>query len=82
MKLKDYNWEQCEDFLNIKRQVEGNVSYDLPILPLKYSNGFDTVDDEELSIIQMTEQRKIWNYYYRTEASHINKLYKLMKSYE
>ena len=52
------------------------------ILPLKYSNGFDTVDDEELSIIQMTEQRNIWNYYYRTEASHINKLYKLMKSYE
>jgi MinD-like ATPase involved in chromosome partitioning or flagellar assembly len=80
--IKDYNWDACEDFLNIKRQVDNNINYEIPILPLKMSNGFDVVDDEEKSIVQMVNASNLYKYYYKTESEQMLKIYNLLKEYQ
>jgi len=81
--INKYSWrEDCEDFLNIKKQVEANVDFKIPIMPLRFSNGFDIVDDEEKSIIQLVKSSKLYNHYYRIEAIQLSKIYKLLKNYE
>lgn len=81
--IKKYSWiNDCEDFLNIKKQVESNINFQVPLMPLKFSNGFDVVDDEEKSIIQLVQSNKLYNHYYKTEARQLLQIYKLIRSYE
>tara|TARA_B100000780_G_scaffold254476_1_gene202614 strand:+ start:312 stop:989 length:678 start_codon:yes stop_codon:yes gene_type:complete len=77
-----YDWTTCEDFQNIKKQVEANIDYDLPIMPLKWSNGFDTVDDEEKSLIQLVESNNLYKHHYSVEAEQIRSIYKVIENYE
>ena len=77
-----YDWETCEDFQNIKKQVEANIGFKVPILPLKWSNGFDTVDDEEMSLIQLTESNNLYKHHYGVEAEQMKTLYQLTESYD
>jgi hypothetical protein len=66
--IGEYDWTQCEDFINIENQVKENINFEVPILPLKLSNGFDVVDDEEKSILQLVETNNLYKHYYKTES--------------
>jgi len=79
--VSDYNWEECDDFINIKNQLHKH-NIDVPILPLKYSNGFDVVDDEEKSILQLIETNNLYKHHYKVEAQQLQKFYNLLKDYE
>ena len=81
--IKDYEWERCEDYINIKNQLKlNNIRKDIPILPLRYSNAFDVVDDEEKSIIQLIKSNNLYKHYYKTEAKQLQNIYNLLKNYE
>ena len=77
-----YDWIQSDDYTNIASQIRANIDYDIPILPLKYSNAFDVVDDEEKSIIELVESNNLYKYYYSIEAQQVKNIYKLIKNYE
>jgi hypothetical protein len=79
--VKSYDWSKTEDFLNIEKQVKANIDFFIPILPLKFSNGFDVVDDEEKSIKQLVESSKLHKHYYQTEANQLSEIYKLIDTY-
>jgi hypothetical protein len=81
--IKEYDWRECDDFLNIEKQLKENgINLNIPILPLRYSNGFDTVDDEEQSIIQLVNSNNLYKHYYKTEAAQLQEIYNLLKEYE
>lgn len=80
--IGEYDWTQCEDFINIENQVRENINFEVPILPLKLSNGFDVVDDEEKSILQLVEINNLYRHYYKTESEQMQDIYNLMKNYE
>lgn len=80
--IGEYDWTQCEDFINIENQVKENINFEVPILPLKLSNGFDVVDDEEKSILQLVETNNLYKHYYKTESEQMQDIYNLMKNYE
>lgn len=79
--VSEYNWEECDDFINIKNQLHKH-NINVPILPLKYSNGFDVVDDEEKSILQLIETNNLYKHHYKVEAQQLQKFYNLLKDYE
>jgi hypothetical protein len=81
LSIKEYDWEKSDDFLNIKNQIKNNINFEIPILPLKFSNGFDVVDDEEKSIKQLVKSSQLYKYYYQTEADQLSKIYNLMQTY-
>ena len=80
--IGEYDWEESEDFVNIKRQLEASEMGDIPIVPLKYSNGFDMVDNEEKSILQLVESNNLYKHFYKTEAKQMRDLYNLLQKYE
>jgi hypothetical protein len=82
LKIGLYDWTTSEDFQNIKKQVEANVDFNLPILPLKFSNGFDLVDDEEKSLIELTESSNLLKHRYGIEALQLKRIYKEISNYE
>lgn len=80
--IGEYNWEESEDFINIKRQLAASGMSDIPIVPLKYSNGFDVVDNEEKSILQLVESNNLYKHFYKTETKQLKDLYKLLQNYK
>jgi MinD-like ATPase involved in chromosome partitioning or flagellar assembly len=82
LNISEYDWRQCEDFLNIEKQVKNNINFNIPTLPLKLSNGFDVVDDEEKTISQLVETNKLYKHFYRTESEQMQSIYNLIKNYE
>jgi MinD-like ATPase involved in chromosome partitioning or flagellar assembly len=80
--IGEYDWTQCEDFLNIEKQVKDNIDFEIPIMPLKLSNAFDVVDDEEKSILQLVETNNLYKHFYHTEAEQMRNIYNLIKTYE
>lgn len=77
-----YDWTTSEDFKNIKKQVESNIDFTLPILPLKFSNGFDLVDDEEKSLIELTKSSNLLKHRYGIEADQLSLIYQEISNYE
>jgi hypothetical protein len=80
--IGEYDWSQCEDFINVEKQVRENINFEIPILPLKLSNGFDVVDDEEKSILQLIETNNLYKHYYKTEGLQMQNIYNLIREYE
>lgn len=76
-----YDWKTSADYINIEKQVKANIDFDIPILPLKFSNGFDLVDDEEKSLIELTESSNLIKYRYSTEAKQLKEIYKVINNY-
>jgi hypothetical protein len=77
----NYDWKTSKDFLNIEKQVMENVTLEIPILPLKFSNGFDAVDDEEKSLIELTKSKKLFHGYWGEEAEQLKEIYKVINKY-
>ena len=77
-----YDWKTSEDYLNIKKQVEANIDFGLPVLPLKFSNGFDLVDDEEKSLIELTQSSNLLKHRYGIEAEQLNDIYQEIRKYD
>ena len=82
LSIGEYDWCSSDDFQNIKRQVEANIDFTLPILPLKFSNGFDLVDDEEKSLIELTESSNLLKHRYGIEALQLKRIYQEISNYE
>jgi hypothetical protein len=80
--LGAYDWKTSADFINIANQVKNNIDFDIPVLPLKFSNGFDLVDDEEKSLIELAESSKLLKYRYGIEVKQLKEIYKVIKNYE
>lgn len=77
-----YDWKTSEDYINIKKQIESNIDFKIPILPLKFTNGFDYADDESKSIIEITQESKLMMHRYGTEAQQLKDIYKEVAKYE
>lgn len=76
-----YDWETSKDYLNIEKQVKSNVDYNIPVLPLRFSNGFDLVDDEEKSLTELVNSNKLYKRWYSIEAKQLKDIYKVIKQY-
>jgi len=82
LSIGPYDWTTSEDYINIKKQVEANIDFSLPILPLKFSNGFDLVDDEEKSLIELTQSSNLLKHRYGIEAEQLNNIYQEISNHE
>lgn len=79
--LGKYDWTKSDDFMNIAKQIKANIDFKIEVLPLRFSNGFDLVDDEEKSIVELVKTNKLYKHYYSNEAEQLKAIYKVIKSY-
>ncbi len=75
------NWKDSKDFLNIEAMVKAKIDFPVPVLPLKYSKGFDTIFEEEASLRQIMTKNPLANYTYREVAKQFDEIYNLIDSY-
>lgn len=47
------DWKKSEDYQNISQAVHQQISPNIPVLPLKFSNVFDAIFEQEKSISQI-----------------------------
>lgn len=76
-----YDWTKSEDFINIKKQVEDNIDFKLPILPIKLTNGFDYADDLSQSITELAHNSRLLMRRYGTEVKQLEALYSEVNKY-
>lgn len=75
------NWNESLDFKNIEKMVKANVSFPIPILPLKFSKVFDLIFEKEKSINQIIEDDPLAKYTYRDVAKQFNDIYFFMEKH-
>ncbi len=71
---KRTQWTQTEAFKNIEMQVRGEFNY--PILPLRYSEAFDAMTEQEQSIAQMCDSNALLNHSYKDVRKQFDAIYK------
>jgi len=70
------DWSQSLDFQNVANAVNSSVNFDVPVLPLKTSKGFDAIFEKEQSIRQIMEGDALAAYTYREVAAQFDAIYK------
>ncbi len=72
------NWEESEDFKNIKEALRIKVGESIPVLPLKFSRAFDNIFEEKKSIKQLMRNNPLANFNYRVVSKQFDELYNLI----
>ena len=70
------DWSQSLDFQNVANAVNSSVNFDVPVLPLKTSKGFDAIFEKEQSIRQIMEGDALAAYTYREVSAQFDAIYK------
>lgn len=71
--IKD--WRKSRDFLQIEQDIRANVEAKYPILPLKFSKGFDTIFDREMSLKRITETDPLLAHAFRDVTRQFDAIY-------
>lgn len=74
------NWRDSADYQNIAQAVLNQFDK-MPVSPLKYSNAFDAIFEQEQSINQLIEQSGLNRYHYSEVQEQLDALYSLIYSY-
>lgn len=76
------SWTDSEDFKNISNHVESKFDDDIPVLPLKLSEVFDTIFEKEKSIAQLMDSWSLYKYTLRDVSQQFNDIYQLIDTYD
>lgn len=71
--IKD--WRKSRDFVQIERDIRANIETPYPILPLKFSKGFDTIFDREMSLKRVTETDPLLAHSFRDVTRQFEAIY-------
>jgi len=69
------DWTSSRDFLQIERDIRANIDRAYPILPLKFSKGFDTIFDREMSLRRITETDPLLAHSFRDVTRQFDAIY-------
>lgn len=69
------DWRKSRDFLQIEQDIRANVETEYPILPLKFSKGFDTIFDREMSLKRITETDPLLAHSFRDVTRQFDAIY-------
>lgn len=72
------DWSKSDDCKNIAKHVKSQFGNNIPVLPLKYSNVFNTIFEKEKSIAQLMQANGLNKYLYRGVSEQFNEIYKLI----
>lgn len=72
------DWTQGEDFKNIEQVVRSKLGEDIPILPLRFSKGFDHIFEKEKSLNQMMNEGGLARHNYQGVAKQFDEIYKVI----
>lgn len=75
-------WDQCEDFMNIKKTLLELVGHEYPVVPLKKSKGYDAIFDQEKSLREIVDRGGIEAFSYRIAAWQFDKLYEEINKFD
>jgi len=78
-KFKD--WKDSNDCKNISNLVLKQFGDRIPVLPLKYSEVFDTIFEQEKSIAQLMKKNGLNRYLYKWVSNQFDAIYKLIDTY-
>jgi len=70
-------WELSQDFLNVANTVK-SAGFVYPVLPLKYSDAFDTIFEKEKSINQLCEASPLTAYSLREVRKQFEDIYQFI----
>ena len=73
--------QHCEDMLNIQHIVHNKISPRIPVLPLKYSEVFDLLFEQEKSIAQLASESGLARYQYREVGEQFAAIYHLIEQH-
>ncbi len=68
------DWKDSEDFENIQKAIQSNVTFSVPIFPLKFSKVFDLIFEQEKSITQIMNHDPLANFTYKEVATQFSNL--------
>ncbi len=70
------DWQQSNDYQNVAAAVKETFGGDIPVLPLKYSEVFDTIFDRNQSITQICDAgMALERYAYRVVREQFQKIF-------
>lgn len=72
------DWTQGEDFKNIQQVVHSKLGDTIPILPLRFSKGFDQIFEKEKSLNQLMKEGGLALHAYKDVARQFDEIYKLI----
>ncbi len=75
---RQWGWQQCEDYRNIKKAVGSLIDEKIPVLPLKFLTVFTAMIEQEKSISQLMSETGLAKYHYQEVAEQFNEIYKLI----
>jgi hypothetical protein len=75
------DWQDGADCMNISNLVKSKFGDKIPVLPLKYSEVFDTIFEQEKSIAQLMQVNGLNKYLYRGVSKQFDAIYKLIDNY-
>lgn len=75
------DWKDSTDCMNISNLVKAKFGDKIPVLPLKYSEVFDTIFEQELSISQLMQVNGLNKYLYKWVSKQFDAIYKLIDDY-
>ena len=75
------DWKDSIDCININKLVQAKFGDETPVLPLKYSEVFDTIFEQEKSIAQLMQINGLNKYLYRGVSEQFDAIYKLIDTY-
>ena len=75
------DWKDSVDCVNIAKLVQAKFGNKIPVLPLKYSEVFDTIFEQEKSITQLMQINGLNKYLYRGVSQQFDAIYKLIDTY-
>lgn len=76
------SWTDSEDYKNISNHVWSKFDEDIPVLPLKFSDIFDTIFEKEKSIAQLMDSWSLYKYTLKDVSKQFDDIYKLIDTYD
>lgn len=84
-KSKGQAWRESEDYKAVLQAVESlreDIGYSPTVIPLKFSEVFETVLDECVSVKSLSEKSGLAKYTYRELVEQFDELYSELSKYE
>ena len=69
-------WEKSRDFVQIEQDIRANIEAKYPILPLKFSKGFDTIFDREMSLRRIAETDPLLAHSFKDVCRQFDAIYR------
>ena len=69
-------WEKSRDFVQIEQDIRANIETPYPILPLKFSKGFDTIFDREMSLRRIAESDPLLAHSFKDVCRQFDAIYR------